>query len=210
MNYYYDILLNFQDEYCMFYEWDKDDNIDFIKKIPLLHIDSKTFNDIYSKIIEIDIEFLKLIENKTKLKQNNYLKYTCLFSDGKNTVALEFNDSGLVINKSSLMIDDELNINEFMYNIEKTKINYKIVENDKRKKETRQERNIKRLLKIEVNKMYDNKEFSKLKYIYLEWFNEILDDINKMYNNMLNKISDNLTEKEYKIYEIIKLSYNNV
>ena len=58
--------------------------------------------------------------------------------------------------------------------------------------------------------MYNNKEFSKLKYIYLEWFNELLDDIEKMHNNMLKKLKCNLTEKEYNIYELIKLSYNNV
>lgn len=210
MNYYYDILLNFQEKYCMFYEWDEQDNIEFIKKIPLFHIDTKTFFDLYSNNIEINTEFLSSIENKTKLKQNKYLKYTCLFSDGKNTIALEFNDNGLVINKSSLMVDDELNINEFMYNIGKVKLDYKIINKDERSKETRQEIKIKRLLKIEVNKMYNNKEYSKLKYIYLEWFNEILDSIEKMYNNMLDKINENLTEKEYKIYELIKLSYNNV
>ena len=58
--------------------------------------------------------------------------------------------------------------------------------------------------------MYQNKENSKLKYIYLEWFNKLEDNINLMYQNMLNKLNDKLTEKEYSIYELIKLSYNNV
>ena len=48
MNYYYDILLNFQENYYMFYEWDKEDNIEFVKKIPLFHIDSKEFIDIFT------------------------------------------------------------------------------------------------------------------------------------------------------------------
>ena len=115
MDYYYDVLLNFQDNYYMFYEWDEDDTIEYVKKIPLIHVDSKTILNMISKVLVVDKEFLKKIENKTKLKQNNYLKYTSIFSDGKNALALEFNDDGVVINKSSLILEDELSVNEFMY-----------------------------------------------------------------------------------------------
>ena len=58
--------------------------------------------------------------------------------------------------------------------------------------------------------MYKNKNYSKLKYIYLEWFNKLIDNIDEMYNNMLKSLENSLTEKEYNIYELIKLSYNNV
>jgi len=210
MNYYYDVLLNYQDKYFMFYEWDELDVIEFVKKIPLFHVDSKVVIDMISKIFKIEDSFLKQIENKTKLKQNKYLKYNCIVSDGKNSLALEFNEDGEVINKSSLMVEDELNINEFIYSIKETKINYEIIKNDIFTKEIRQEIKIKKILKLEINNMYEKKEYSKLKFIYLEWFNEILDNIDTMYNNMLNSIKNKLTEKEYHIYELIKLSYNNV
>jgi len=210
MNYYYDLLLNFQEKYCMFYEWDEQDNIEYIKKIPLYHIDSKTYMNLFTKKIKVTNDFLSEIENKTKLKQNNFLKYTSIFSDGKNSIAIEFDDNGITINKSSLMMEDELNINEFTYTINNTKLNYEIIGNDDFEKETRQESRIKRLLKIEIEGMYNRKEYSKLKYIYLEWFNELLDNVDKMYDNMVNKINESLTEQEYKIYELIKLSYNNV
>lgn len=210
MDYYYDVLLNFQDNYYMFYEWDEEDTIEYVKKIPLIHVDSKTILNMISKVLVVDKEFLKKIENKTKLKQNNYLKYTSIFSDGKNALALEFNDDGVVINKSSLILEDELSVNEFMYNVVISKIDYEIKDKVKVTKETRQELKIKKLIKLEVEKMYQNKENSKLKYIYLEWFNKLENNINLMYQNMLNKLNDKLTEKEYSIYELIKLSYNNV
>jgi len=195
MNYYYDVLLNYQDKYFMFYEWDELDVIEFVKKIPLFHVDSKVVIDMISKIFKIEDSFLKQIENKTKLKQNKYLKYNCIVSDGKNSLALEFNEDGEVINKSSLMVEDELNINEFIYSIKETKINYEIIKNDIFTKEIRQEIKIKKILKLEINNMYEKKEYSKLKFIYLEWFNEILDNIDTMYNNMLNSIKNKLTEK---------------
>jgi len=210
MNYYYDILLNFQDKFFMFYEWDEFDNIEYFKKIPMFYVDNKTISNMILKIFKVDDDFLNMIENKTKLKQNKYLKYTCIVSDGKNSVALEFNDEGLVINKSSLTVEDELNINEFVYSISKSKINYEIISDDIFYKETRQELKIKKILKLEIESMYKQKNYSKLKYIYLEWFDEILDNIENMYNNMLNKINNKLTDKEYHIYELIKISYNNV
>jgi len=194
----------------MFYEWDKEDNIEYIKKIPLFHIESKTYIDLYSKKIKVTKEFLNIIENKTKLKQNNYLKYTAIFSDGKNSIGLEFNNDGIVISKSSVMLEDELNINEFMYSVKLSELNYEIIGEDEIQKETRQELKVKNILNVEINKMFKNKEYSKLKYIYLEWFNELLEDIDKMYENMLIKINNHLLEKEYIIYELIKLSYNNV
>lgn len=210
MSYYYDVLINFQEEYYMFYEWDEVDNIEFIKKIPLFHVDTQIISDAMSKIIEVNNEFLESVLNKTKLKQNKPLEYACIFSDGKNSIALEFNRQGLVINKSSLMIDDELNINEFIYGINKSKINYKNISNCLHFKETRQELKIKKILSLEIKDIYNKKNYSKLKYLYLEWFDKILDNNEEMYKEMLNKINEKLTDKEYHIYEIIRLSYNNV
>ena len=210
MDFYYDVLLNFQEKYCMFYEWDKDDTIDFVKKIPLFHVDAKTFINLLSKKVIVAKEFLESIKNKTKLKDNNVLKYTAIFSDGKNALALEFDEEGNSLNKSSLILDDELNINEFLFNIAVTKIDYKVIKKEIVSKETRQEEKIKKVLKLEIKGMYEKKEFSKLKYIYLEWFDKLIDDVDTMYKDMLNRLKDNLQEKEYQIYDIIKLSYNNV
>ena len=38
MTYIYDILLNFKEELIEFYDWNKNDNIIHIRKIPLLKI----------------------------------------------------------------------------------------------------------------------------------------------------------------------------
>ena len=210
MDYYYDLYINFLENYCMFYEWDEDDNLEYVKKIPLVHVDAKTYLNFRSKIVKVDASFLKTILNKTKLKDNTILKYAALVSDGKNSMALEFNDEGETISKSSLILDDEININEFMYNISVTKIDYEVIKKDKIIKETRQEAKIKKILKLEILNMYQNKEYSKLKYIYLEWFDKLIDKPEVMYSEMLKKLKGNLGSKEYAIYELIKLSYNNV
>ncbi len=210
MDYYYDVLLNFQEKYCMFYEWDENDVIDHVKKIPLIHITSKAFEDLRQNKIKVNESFLERILYKTKLKHNNYLKYTAIFSDGKNSLALEFDDNGYSLNKSSLILDDELNINEFTYNVNLEKLEYEIIANEKVNQETRQEAKVKKILKLEIDNMYRSKNYSKLKYIYLEWFANLKNDMDEMYQEMINKLNDKLTDKEYNIYELIKLSYNNV
>ncbi len=208
MNYYYDILLNFQDNLYMFYEWEEEDVYDYIKKIPLFHIQKKDFQDIWSNKIKVEESFLNMIENKTKTKRGDYLKYVAIFSDGSNNIALEFNNEGISTNKSSLLLDDELNINEFVYNVELTKVNYKILSQEEILRETKQDIKIKKILKTEIKTMFNNKDKSKFKYIYLEWFNELNDNYEEMFLRMLDKINNRLTNKEYEIYELIKMTYS--
>jgi len=43
MEFIYDILLNFQEEYCDFYEWQINDKVLNIKKIPLYKIGNKDY-----------------------------------------------------------------------------------------------------------------------------------------------------------------------
>lgn len=210
MNYYYDVLVNLEDTYHMFYEWDQDDDVKLVKKIPLFHISGDVYKDLLTKKIRISNEFLKNIENKTKIKQNEYWQYACIFGDGKNSIVLEFDNNGLVISKSSLMLEDEININEFMYTVNESNISFEIVSDELVLKDTKQDMKVKQLLGVEIKSMYEKKEYSKLKYVYLEWFDHLLDDTEEMYNNMLNKLKMRLTEKDYAIYELIKLSYNNV
>ncbi len=210
MEYYYDVLLNFSDYYYMFYEWDKDDNIEYVKKIPIKRVDSKTIINIIKNKIKVNDDFLKQIKDKTKLKDNKILKYACIFSDSKNALAIEFNEDGESISKSSLLLDDEINVNEFIYNLNNINLEYIITKEDNSYKDTRQNRKIKKIIKLELDNLYQNHNDSKLKYIYLEWFNKLDSNIDKIYEEMINKLNDDLTRVEYKIYELIKLSYNNV
>ena len=208
MNYYYDLLLNFNEIYYMFYEWECDDVIEKIKKIPIFHIDNNTFISIINNKIKVNKDFVKSLYNKTKLKNNGELEYACIFSDGKNSVGVEFDTSGIIINKSSLLLEDEININEFMYNTNKIDLEYEIIEKEKVRYLSRQDYKIKKIIKIELDNIYMNKNLSKLKYIYLEWFNKLDDNIDNMYKKMIDSLNGELTEKEYNIYELIKITYN--
>ena len=176
MNYYYDIKLNFLDNNYLFYDWEDNDNIEYIKKIPLYQVTSKKFKEIYKYNGKVNKEFLEEIENKTILK-NGKLKYATLIADKNNVIALEFAQDGHIITRSSLMLKDELALLDLLYNIplkdlyfqKDTKLNNNL--------DLRKCLEIKEFITLEINKLDEEKDLLKLKYLYLEWFKKECIDI---------------------------------
>jgi len=66
MYYYYDILLNFQDDGTLyeFYEWEENDELDFVKKIPLFKVSSSILKD----LLNIKLNFQKNLRVVLKIK----------------------------------------------------------------------------------------------------------------------------------------------
>jgi len=144
MNYYYDIKLNFLEDNYMYYEWDKEDIIDEINKIPLYQVDSTTFNDFLCHNVKVESDFLEEIENKT-LTKHEKLKYACIIADKNSAYAYEFNDEGKTITRSSLVLKDELSLLEYLYTLSIKKINYEKQEKLNISKNPRLEEKIKKI-----------------------------------------------------------------
>ena len=51
MNYYYDIILNWNDLAYAFFEWNETDYLELMKKIPLIKVKHKVFLDIVNTVI---------------------------------------------------------------------------------------------------------------------------------------------------------------
>ena len=62
MNFIYDILLNFNKNFYEFYDWNREDHIDHIKKIPVFKIPSSDMEMIRMQNIQVSNEFLEKIE----------------------------------------------------------------------------------------------------------------------------------------------------
>ncbi len=210
MYYFYDLLINFQDEAIYeFYEWEEKDSIELIKKIPLFKISNNDFKDLLKYRVKFNIELLNKIKNKTLLKNNNEtIEYAFLASDGKNALALELDKEGVVIATSKLLLSDEINLSEIMFTIKEVKLEYHKQNKYKVRKFIRQVENIKKIIKIEIDNLYKAKSLSKLKYLYLEWFGEISNDCDYIYNKMIKELENKINIKEEKIKDLIKLSYN--
>lgn len=213
MNYYYDVILNWcENGAYSFYEWNETDYLELIKKIPIFKVKHKIFMDIMLNNISVDENFLELIKDKTLIsgREIKKLLYVCMFTDGKNVIALEFNQEGLSINRSNLTLDDELNVLEAAYILKEYSLEYINVSKIDKREVLRQEDEATKLIYLEINNLYKNKDYAKLKYLYYEYKKEKIDDIDIIYNNIISDLKDNFSKNILKLYYIIKLSYHNV
>ena len=110
MSYVYDLVLNFNSDYYEFYEWKKDDVIYHIKRISLIKVDSKTYNEILDNIVLFNDEFLLSIFNKCEYYNNRNiiaLPYAFLVTDSYRVMGILLDSSGKIIKYSSLLLDEE-------------------------------------------------------------------------------------------------------
>ena len=65
MIYTYDILLNWTKNLQLieFYEWNLEDDLEHIKKIPIFRVSDKVIKDLLTSKLKIDISFLSKIKN---------------------------------------------------------------------------------------------------------------------------------------------------
>ena len=128
MNYIYDIYLNFNKELYDFFDWNKSDKLVHIKMIPIFKINEETIKCFISNIIKLDEKSFSLMQNKSTIwnKANKYKNYA-LFADENNVIAIEFDDEGKSINKSYLLINEELEILETTYKLKTKNIEYRIL-----------------------------------------------------------------------------------
>lgn len=201
MNYIYDIYLNFNEYLYDFFDWNKNDKLTHIKTIPIFKISEEKIKTIINYNIKIlENDFTNIYNKATIWNKSNKYKNYALFCDENNIVAVEFNDSGISINKSYLSINDELEILENIYNIKTKSINFKILNRNKNLLKTRKQIRDENFINNELKNI--NKD--KLEYIYFECFSKKENNINKIRKKLLNLSK---SSKEYKVlYNILKLT----
>ena len=207
MIYVYDVLLNFNDNLIEFYNWNTDDNIYYIKKIPLFKVSDSFVNDIIYNTIELDDLFISSIKNKCILYDNNSIN-ACILSSDAFSIAVLINDNK--IDKVSRMIlqeeDEVLNI---ISHLNTNIINYKKLNKiDRNINISTKDKNILDILKKEFNYLYNNNEIEKLNYYYFEYFNKVCNDKNITYKELIDSLIY-INDKHKYLYKIIKLSYQN-
>ena len=209
MNFYYDIVVNFQENNYMFYEWAESDVLEYIKRVPIFQVTTKVLRDLINNNIEVDKEFLDSIYNKTKLKKG-FLEYVSLFVSKNGAIVLEFASDGKVIARSGLQVNDECNVMEVIYTLPIFRLEYKVLNRLELNKDLRLESTIKDFINLEINTLYKNKEWEKIVFLYNEWFLKSNLNVGEMVQEMQNRLKGEITDREFRIYNLIKLSYNNV
>lgn len=211
MNYFYDLLINLSDDVPYnFFEWNKNDDIMHLKKIPVFKINTNDLKNFLSFNIKVGEEFLKDIENKTEGYDKNLIKYMALFTDNNNSLVLEFNEDGNVIARSKLLLEEQLDLMEIAYSLKRITINYKKLDLINQNDELRQIKELKHFLNLEIKTLYENNNLSKLRYLYNEVFNQDNKDLLSIYEDLKKEINRQFNENHLKLFDIIKLSYKHL
>ncbi len=209
----YDIILNLLDSDRIYesFEWNKKDNIEHIKKIPMVRVTTNVLDDIINSTFIIDNSFLNDIYKKSEVYTDigvSKIDYSALFTDTYKVVAVEFNKEGKSLFKSYLLLDEEEEILDLSNQIELKNINYKVLKKNKNNcLLTREEEFRKNYLLKELKTAYKNKKYQKINYLYEEIYpNDKNDSVNK-YKILLDEIENNYSNKYDKLYNIVRLTH---
>ena len=206
MNFIYDILLNFNKEYYEFYEWNLDDDICHIRKMPIFKLTTKQLTDMFNNEIQVESNFMKYIYNKTEVFTKNEIKtinYACLISDGDNVLAVKFNKNGVIISKSYLLIEEEEEVTDLVLRMKLKSIDYKITKiGNHFQFKTRKEKEIEKFIKTKIK---EETNLEKLRYLYFDCFGKKELDRDKIINRIRKEIDTNWDEIYLKIYNFFKL-----
>ena len=192
MIYIYDILLNLRqmDEGLEFYEWKEDDLIEHIKKVPLFKVSKTLIEDLFTNKLQLDITILPKIRNKAICYFNGETKqilYLVLLSDGRKCFAIELDNKGNTLYKSSLLLDEEEEVLEMTEELVELPIGYKKTKIKNNKDQlTRFEKDNQKFLLRELEKIKDNKE--EINYLYEEYFDNNLTSIDDKFNTLKDNI----------------------
>lgn len=192
MIYIYDILLNLRqmDDALEFYEWKEDDLIEHIKKVPLFKVSKTLIEDLFTNKLQLDITILPKIRNKAICYFNGETKqipYLVLLSDGRKCFAIELDNKGNTLYKSSLLLDEEEEVLEMTEELVEMPIGYKKTKIKNNKDQlTRFEKDNQKFLLRELEKIKDNKE--EINYLYEEYFDNNLTSIEDKFNTLKDNI----------------------
>jgi len=201
MNYIYDIYLNLNETLYDFFDWNKNDKLIHIKKIPVFKINEEILKTLIHNQIKINEDLLIQIYNKTEIwNMSGKISYCALFSDNNTILAIEFDKCGKSIKKSFLFIDEELEVLEIIDKLNERYIDFNILNKEKKFFKTRKQIKEEKFISNELKNMEDN----RLNYIYFECFGKH-EKNKKIILDNINKISKN--SKTYKnLYDILKFT----
>ena len=119
--------------------------------------------------------------------------YSVIFSNGKKSIGIGFDRNGLIKYKSSMLLDEEEEANRIALKNKICNLKYSILSFNK-KNILRCEIQKKEFIIKELRRIYINKEYEKLKYIYYELNNKVICDNNFMYSSLINSIDENISK----------------
>ena len=209
MNYVYDISLNLNKDYIDFYDWNENDDIIYFIKIPIIKISNNMMKDILNNSIKVDERFISSIKDKSKNYLKKNIKYICIFASEDLLIGIQFNEDREISKRSSISIDEVLDLLDYSKNLKELSINYKIISKlEEDNFYTRNEKNIMTTVDKFLSYIYKNKKNDILRYLYYELYNENNKDDYFMYYRLKRIIKTSNIKLNKLDYIINKISIN--
>lgn len=207
MNMIYDLVLNFQDIFhsIEFYEWKKDDAFTYIKKIPIVCVHTLQLNELYHSVFRISHEKLEEISHKT-FTSTGTLSYALLITDYQRVFAFLFDESGLSIKRSSLLLDEESAVMEEAMDFSLEELSFEKIDSISYCCFlTRNEKKIQGYLLHKLQSLYQEEKYDEIRYLYYEVFQKP-QNIHKQYTVLIDSIQNHFSSEFYSLYDILQLA----
>ena len=186
----YDILVNFKKIPYEFYEWNKEDDVKHVKKMPSIKVSDSSLYDIFYNDAVVSKNFLDQIKDKTEIffgRTVKKVKYACVIYNDDVALSILLNDNGEIIGKSKLLFDEEDDV--LKEDVPLKEIDYNVIKKVKKISGlTRREAKIVLLLSKYLDKIHESKKNDEIKYMYFECFNKVEEDNEKAYKNLKNEV----------------------
>lgn len=186
----YDILVNFKKIPYEFYDWNKEDDVKHVKKMPSIKVSDSALYDIFYNEVKISKNFLDQIKDKTEIffgRTVKKVKYACVIYNDDVALSILLNDNGEIIGKSKLLFDEEEDV--LKDDVPSKEIDYEVIKKPKKINGlTRREAKIVLLLSKYLDKIHESKKNDEIKYMYFECFNKVEEDNEKAYKNLKNEV----------------------
>ena len=195
MTYIYDVTLNFNEVLYDFFEWNNNDNLIHVRKIPIFKVSNENFLNMLMYEVQLSDDILKKIKDKTDSYGKKTKSFTsCLIRNEYNIISLKFDDNGISKQVSSIIIEEDLDILEIRVKLTKS-FEYKTLTKRKFLTSTRYDSVNRTYLQNQINNLSIDNDREKIKYLYFEYFGKYINDE----KTALNKLKK----------EVIKDNYNN-
>ena len=197
----YDILVNFKKIPYEFYEWNKEDDVKHVKKMPSIKVSDSALYDIFYNDAVVSKNFLDQIKDKTEIffgRTVKKVKYACVIYNDDVALSILLNDNGEIIGKSKLLFDEEEDV--LKEDVPLKEIDYNVIKKVKKISGlTRREAKIVLLLSKYLDKIHERKKNEEIRY-------------KKENEKVLSKMSEDIYQLEHNLRYIlmqVKLNEQN-
>ncbi|TFB22162.1 DUF3603 family protein [Filobacillus milosensis] len=205
---------------CQFHEWRKEDAIELLDQIPVVHVEEELYNYIENNMQDLPKILLEQVYQRAYLKKHHKrisLDYAFVVTDGEHALAVDTLGYEIPVRKSRLIPRQERLVLDLVK--QKVPMTFSFKRPIRHKEHhllslepvymvglTRKERQLKHLLMLMIDQLNQSQRIDELRYWLTEWKPELYKKIqvmsfNEGYELLLNEVKSGWNSKHEELCE---------